>query len=319
LSLSVSAAASALTIALKDEAGNDPSSTSPAIVYFRNATGTTGTVAALNVEAATSLVVSSGSTLGVTSSTAFRLWIVGFNDGGTFRLGVINCSTADLIYPLNDDTIVSSTAEGGAGAADSAGVFYTGTAVTSKAYRILGYAEWNTSGVTAGTWTTSNLSKIQVFGYGVKKPGEIVQTATSATGAVATGTTVIPQDDTIPQNTEGDQYLSQAITPTSAANRLVITSEANGCYSKQEAVIIALFQDSTANALAASFQVCNAANFPLFMVISYRMRASTTSQTTFKVRIGGATAGTFTFNGQSAARLFGGVFASNLSIQELMG
>lgn len=156
-SLAVSASGSALTIALKDNAGSDPSATSPVNGYFRNVTGTTGSWTQLTVTGALSLVISSGSTLGVTSSTAFRLWVVLFNDGGTARLGVINCSTTTQIYPLTPGIIASSTAEGGAGAADSAGVIYTGTAVTSKAYLIVGYIEWNTSGVTAGTWTTTNL------------------------------------------------------------------------------------------------------------------------------------------------------------------
>jgi len=109
-SLAVSAAGSALTIALKDSTGADPSAGSAVAINFRNATGTTGTHSTLAVTAATSLVVSSGSTLGVTSSTAFRLWVVGFNDAGTFRLGVINCFDGNSVFPLNE-SLASSTAE----------------------------------------------------------------------------------------------------------------------------------------------------------------------------------------------------------------
>lgn len=215
LSLAASATASALTITLNDAAGSTPTATSPAVINFRSNTGTTGTTTALSVTASTTLVVSSGSTLGVTSATAFRLWVVGFNDAGTFRLGVINCSTATQIFALNEGALVNSTAEGGAGAADSAGVFYTGTAVTAKPYRILGYLEWSSSGlVTAGTWTITNLAFSQVFGPGIKKPGDVMQTAyATATGFSNTGVGATFVDAG-----------SVAITPTSPANLIKFQS-----------------------------------------------------------------------------------------------
>lgn len=178
--LAASAAGSALTIALKDNTGADPSAASPCNVNFRNATGTTGSTTALQVAAATSLVISSGSTLGVPSSQGFKIWVVVFNDAGTARIGAFNAVTftainaATTIHPLSESALASSTAEGGAGAADSAGVFYTGTAVTSKAYRVAGYLEWGASGVTAGTWTTTNLSLVQAFGHGVRLPGDVI-------------------------------------------------------------------------------------------------------------------------------------------------
>lgn len=64
LGLAVSAASSALTIALKGADGNDPSSTNPVLIPYRNVTPATGTPSFLKVEAASSLVISSGSTLG---------------------------------------------------------------------------------------------------------------------------------------------------------------------------------------------------------------------------------------------------------------
>lgn len=143
--LAASVGSSALTISLKGVDGNDPSASNPVYVPFRNVTAATGTPTWLSVTAATSIVVSSGSTLGMTSGVAATLAIVAINDGGTFRLGVIN----PLVRPLNDG-IVSTTAEGGAGAADSAGVIYTGTAATSKAMTVLGYA--TITAATAGTW-----------------------------------------------------------------------------------------------------------------------------------------------------------------------
>jgi hypothetical protein len=147
LGLAVSVAGNALTIALKDADGNDPSSSSPVVIPFRNVTAATGTPTYLTVTAATSLTVSSGSTLGTTSGVAANLVVVGFNDGGTFRLGVVNPTSLPV-----KDRIASSTAEGGAGGADTAGTIYTGTAVTSKALRVLGLI--NITEATAGTWAS---------------------------------------------------------------------------------------------------------------------------------------------------------------------
>lgn len=237
--LAVSAAASALTIALKDNAGSDPSAVSPCIFNFRSPTGSTGSTAAVSVTAATSLVVSSGSTLGVTSSTAFRLWLVAFNDAGTIRLGVINCAistTAARIYPLNEAIPASSTAEGGAGAADSAGVFYTGTAVTTKAFRVLGYAEWTPTGVTAGTWTTAALTTLQAYAPGIRLPGAVVQTIqqTSSTATASTTSAYAATNN------------SQAITLSSAANFIKVSASGN-LYENNSATtgLASLFRDST--------------------------------------------------------------------------
>ena len=169
--LVASVATSALTIALKGADGADPSATNPVHIPFRNATAATGTPTWQSVTAALSLVISSGSTMGFTSATAGRLWIVAFDDAGTIRLGAINVLNATSVYPLRDSILVSSTAEGGAGAADSAQVFYTGTAVTTKALRILGYMEWSAGLTTAGTWDIVPTT-IQVSGLGVLRPND---------------------------------------------------------------------------------------------------------------------------------------------------
>jgi hypothetical protein len=172
--LAASVAANALTIAVKTLAGADPSASDPVVITFRHGTIGNGGVETLTLTAATSLVISSDSTLGAASGAPFRLWIVGFNDGGTFRLGVINCKTATGIVPLNEVALASATAEGGAGGADTAGIFYAGATVTTKSYRILGFMTWDSGLVTAGAWAAAP-TVIQPFGPGVKKPGDILQ------------------------------------------------------------------------------------------------------------------------------------------------
>jgi hypothetical protein len=140
----------------------------------------------------------------------------------------------------------------------------------------------------------------------------------SSTGAVSTGTTLIPSDDTIPQNSEGNEYMTLAITPTSATNNLRIDVVVQ-CSSSAAGgrMMAALFQDSTANALAVSTQGFVDANKPMMLSFTHFMAAGTTSATTFKVRVGASVAGTTTFNGASGARLYGGVSSSSITITEI--
>jgi hypothetical protein len=145
----------------------------------------------------------------------------------------------------------------------------------------------------------------------------VLQVVNLMDGAVATSTTSIPQDDTIPQNTEGTQFMTLAITPTSASSKLRIDVVVNGAGSATNSWIVALFQDSTANALAAIHYNMAANNLAETAAFTYFMTAGTTSSTTFKVRAGLVGAGTYTFNGQSSARLLGGVMASSITITEI--
>lgn len=144
----------------------------------------------------------------------------------------------------------------------------------------------------------------------------VIQRVSSQTGEVATGTTVIPLDDTIPQNNEGDEYLTLAITPKNAANILRIDVCVNGTNSTAGAFTAALFQDTTADALAAAVTQVNTAGQPRMINFTHTMAAGTTSATTFKVRMGCNNAGTTSFNGISGGRIFGGVMASSIVITE---
>jgi hypothetical protein len=309
---------SALTIAIKTLAGADPSTADPVYVVLRNTTAATGDYTILALTAATSVVVSSGSTLGTANSTAFRIWIVGFNDAGTFRLGVINCLSTTSIYPLGQFAIASSTAEGGAGAADSAQVFYTGTAVTSKPYQVLGYASYESGLGTAGTWSATP-TRLQLYSAAVPLPGAVIQQARTDTGATANGTTTVPFDDTIPQNTEGVQFMTLSVTPTSAANLGRVRAQAFLNTTANLIYAFSLFRDSTANALVTGANESAGTNAPDMAALEYVALFGSTSSTTFNFRAGTTSAGTIVFNGSTTpARLFGGVANSFIEIQEVM-
>ena len=137
------------------------------------------------------------------------------------------------------------------------------------------------------------------------------------TGAVNANTTNMVWDDTIPQNDEGEEYMTLAITPTSATNKLRIDVVLNGSASGATAnIVMALFQDSTVNALAATHSDHTGSDDPDQIVLTHFMTAGTTSATIFKIRAG-STSGDFTFNGSAGARKLGGVMASSITITEV--
>jgi len=149
--------------------------------------------------------------------------------------------------------------------------------------------------------------------------GAVVQVVNYQTGAYASGVTAIPVDDTIPQNTEGDEYMTLVITPKSATNKLLI--QVTGYFSKVDggAVTLALFQDTTAGALAVrsrSIDIGAGLTAQYLVSLNHYMTAGTVSATTFKVRAGTAS-GTIYFNGNSTTRLFGGALGSTITITEI--
>ena len=314
--LSQSNTSNAVTFAVKTLAGADPSSTDPVLVCFRNATVGTGNFVYRTVTAALSFTVSSGSTLGTSSGVACRVWIGLLDNAGTVEMFAINCLSGVNIYPLGQFPIITTTAEGGAGAADSAQVAYSASARSAKAYVVFGYAEYATGLATAGSWN-ANPTRIQLYGLGVKLPGDVIQIQRNTTGVVATGTTVLPADNTIPQNTEGDQYMSQAITPTSAANILEVDHTGTYTATVSDYIAAALFQDSTANAAAVTMFLNSGSANAETVSLNYCGLAGATSSTTFKIRAG-VPSGTLSFNGTAGIQKYGGVLASYLRVREIM-
>ena len=166
----------------------------------------------------------------------------------------------------------------------------------------------------AGTFITTNGSAALSF----STAGKIVQVVNTQTGAVATGTTVTVLDDSIPQNTEGNEFMTLAITPTSASNKLIIQASATTNTSvagRQQQMN--LFQDSTASALASTLMYHETSGGYRTNTLSHYMAAGTTSATTFKIRIGNNNTGTVTLNGISGGRALGGAFSSFITITEI--
>jgi hypothetical protein len=145
--ITASVATNALTVTLN-----------PTSLDFRSATLTSGTVVSRLISSAISVVVSSGSTLGTVSATQSRIVVLALDNAGTVELAVVNISGGTN---LTETGLISTTAEGGAGGADSATVVYSTTARTNLAYRVVGYVE--STQTTAGTWAAAP-STIQGYG-----------------------------------------------------------------------------------------------------------------------------------------------------------
>lgn len=144
-----------------------------------------------------------------------------------------------------------------------------------------------------------------------------IQLITASTIATTSGGT-LPFDNTIPQNTEGTEVLTATITPTSASSTLVIRFTCEASIVTQNNLEIALFQDTTANALAAWGCRFAAGNFAPGQ-LNYTMTAGTTSATTFKIRVGNSTTGTCQINAdETGTRLMGGVSSAWLTIEEYL-
>jgi len=134
---------------------------------------------------------------------------------------------------------------------------------------------------------------------------------------------VIPQDGTIPQITEGVEIMSQAFTPKFADSKIEIEVKVQGGISQlggEGNVIawsIALFKDSVTNALMADgFSLSSATtvfgNHRGVVSFVFREASVNTTSRTYKVRGGQTTTENFTFGG-----IFGILPHSNIRIREI--
>lgn len=146
----------------------------------------------------------------------------------------------------------------------------------------------------------------------------VLQQVQTQTGAVNTGTTAIPYDDTIPQITQGDEYMTKAITPKSASSILQIDVVMHLSHSTSSTFLTAaLFRDAVAGALAAGGGFMPTATGAVMLCFSFQEASGSTTARTYRARGGSSNAGTTTFNGQAGVRRLGGVMTSSITITEI--
>ncbi len=81
--------------------------------------------------------------------------------------------------------------------------------------------------INADTNTITNIENANIkAGAGIETTklgsGAIIQIVNTQSVAKLTGTTILPFDDTLPQDTEGIEFMTRAITPTNSSNILRI-------------------------------------------------------------------------------------------------
>ena len=227
-------------------------------------------------------------------------------------LGGTGCSTtgAGSTITVNVDASVPLTFNADAGSATPA----------LNAISIVGGTNVNTSG--AGSTITINAAGTSF---------SVQQKRTSTTSLFSAATTMASL--TIPQNTDGTEIITVTITPTNAANILVIEANVmagiyNGANDNYSAVCGAIFQDATVNAIAATllnqhkpssgagadWASGSSSN------LTYYMAAGTTSATTFKLRVGMVGGSNWAVNGRLNgavwAQAFNGVGRTSLIVTE---
>ncbi|MCP4899895.1 MAG: hypothetical protein GY906_23250 [bacterium] len=131
-------------------------------------------------------------------------------------------------------------------------------------------------------------------------------------------TTAMPADDTIPQNTEGKELFSQAITPTDAANiievelEIYLGTDASNTYST-----VGLF-DGASDAIRGWVFSHHNNSFMDVMRVKHRFVAGGTSEITLALRYGPNSGGNTTYiNQDTTAAHLGGVLLTTMTIREI--
>lgn len=144
---------------------------------------------------------------------------------------------------------------------------------------------------------------------------EIANTELAALTTLGTYTTVIPNDDTIPQSGEGGLALSGTYTAISATSKLRLRFEGVvGCDATGRLVGAALFQDAGTDALGATYIFLAGGLLAPISFETWVPSPGAGVSVTFSIRIG-PNAGTAYLNG-AGARLLGGVIRSSLRLSE---
>ena len=144
----------------------------------------------------------------------------------------------------------------------------------------------------------------------------LIQMVTVTTGSAILINSSIPDDNTIPQKTEGVEVLTLAITPKSATNILYIEFDTWMSFNSGNSYAeCALFQDATTNGIAYAYAAYSSAEDD-YLTMRHIMAAGTTSATTFKARVGLAANTGYVNALPDGTQIFGGVSGTILTIRE---
>jgi hypothetical protein len=292
----------AATFAIKTLSGNDPSTVDVVRVLFPDANSRL-------IANALSLVLPAGVGLGAVNATSFRVWFVLIDDAGTPKVGAFQSRSSLNVISLPANGILPLSILGsGAGQ-----VYFTSPPASSRAYVIVGYADYESGLSTAGNWNVSP-TRIILYGPGIRLPGQELQSLLTATGANASGSALIPLDDTIPQISEGTQFMSCAITPQNAISMLEVSCRAVITMADTNRTVTgALFLLGQNNAIAVSWGAFGSIG------LAVRQFNNSLAARTYTFRAGKdlTGAGSMGFNGNPGLPFWGGTANSFIRVREL--
>lgn len=180
---------------------------------------------------------------------------------------------------------------------------------SSTVYRALGWFRMN--GTSSGTLDAGGTSVSNFAEGGLRNM------IYSTDSGVKTGATVMPDDTSIPQSNEGNQYMQVVFVPTMSSDKINVSVKAQLVNDTVGVLTACLFRDTNPDAIACSQDVDNIAGLRRQLVIDYSQTAGTTNAVTYKLRAGGEGAGTTTFNGVAGASKLGGALVSSMEVSEV--
>ena len=178
-----------------------------------------------------------------------------------------------------------------------------------------------TFGDSGDTFTVPSGATLAVTGATVTglSAGKVLQVVTTKSQTVVSSTSTLNFESTTPYtNTQGVEMLTATITPNATANRLIVVCSFVGTTLTGSTPVIALWQDSDTNAIAAANSSTHGSNSGGHLGLIWEQAAGTTSATTFKIRGGPTGATTLYMNGwYTGIQAWGGVPISTLQIWEI--
>jgi hypothetical protein len=230
---------------------------------------------------------------------------------------VLVCKTNDADYLAGEEVDVGSfTSSGHSNFVTSA------TPTEIKLYFIDGAGDIILPNKTTATtvisidytkWAVKVYANSELGGYkgdrGPAGTGKIAQVKYSENTTVSSYTTVIPHDSSIPQNTEGTEIATVAITPKNPDSKLIIEFDIHGT-GNTSSLIGAIFVDNQVDAIKAK---------PLSVDGSgkFIIPANGTNTRTYKCRMGRGDAGTWYLNSDNGGNTLG-VPVSTLVVTEIL-
>lgn len=150
--------------------------------------------------------------------------------------------------------------------------------------------------------------------------GVTIQTVRTESGAVATGSATLPDDDTVPTTSEMFKVtaLDTAITPKATGNKIKVTLElqVSKTANQGKPMFAAIVVGGVVVAIAGVVHDNNPYHGER-IVVSYLHTAADTNEVTFSAYASNFDGDTMTINGYNTGRKFGGVYKSSMTCEEI--